>query len=64
MTKKHFIALADAIKEHNKQNPAYELGIVQLTFLAKFCLSQNPDFNASRWLDYIAGKCRKNGGKV
>jgi hypothetical protein len=32
--------------------------------LADFCKAQNPNFNRDRWLDYIAGKCGKNGGKV
>ena len=32
--------------------------------LADFCASQNPLFKRDRWLDYIAGKCGKNGGPV
>jgi hypothetical protein len=63
MTKKHFIALADAIRK-------YEMGCAyhewftesQVKALADFCQSQNPRFNRERWLDYIAGKCGPNGG--
>lgn len=61
MTKKHFIALADAIKNGNGGS-MFEP--VHLHFLADFCASQNPRFNRSRWLDYIAGKCGKGGGEV
>lgn len=63
MTKKHFIALADAIREHNKYavNPFDE---EQIKRLAQFCQSQNSNFNHDRWFAYIAGKCGPNGGKA
>jgi len=32
--------------------------------LADFCAAQNPRFNRSRWLAYIAGTCGPNGGAV
>jgi hypothetical protein len=65
MTKKHFIALADAIKEANKEQVegsplVFELE--SLDALADFCQSQNPSFNRDRWFDYIAGRCGPNGG--
>lgn len=67
MSKKHFIALADAIREHNRM---VERGFrkdtaftsIQIETLADFCKSQNGQFMRGRWLDYIAGKCGKNGG--
>jgi len=67
MSKKDFIALADAIRDHNKR-PAYAgeakamFSADQIATLADFCQSQNPLFKRERWLDYIAGKCGKNGG--
>ena len=69
MTKKNFIALADKIREHNAQlscisNARDTFTNSQLTILADFCATQNPSFNRDRWLDYIAGNCGKNGGKV
>ena len=72
MTKKDFIALADAIREYNAgfqpyTNPAgstVPFTFQQLNALADFCQSQNPNFKRSRWLAYIAGECGKNGGKV
>lgn len=69
MTKKDFIALADAIRAHNAQlsyisNARDTFTDSQLAILADFCATQNPSFNRDRWLDYIAGNCGKNGGKV
>lgn len=74
MSKKDFIALADAIREYNrtafwgtaadgtrgKQNIPVQGD--NLKMLADFCQSQNPNFKRDRWLDYIAGKCGPNGG--
>ncbi len=69
MSKKDFIALADDIREHeyharimNQHYTAFTQD--QIEFLAQFCTNQNPRFMRDRWLDYIAGKCGKNGGKV
>lgn len=68
MTKKHFIALADAIREHNRtamgplSGPKFSEA--QLVALADFCQSQNPRFDCLRWLGYIAGTCGPNGGAI
>jgi len=72
MSKKHFIALADEIRDYNKH--AFEHGTniasplqfthTQIVRLADFCASQNPRFNRQRWLDYIAGECGPNGGRT
>ena len=66
MSKKDFIALANAIREHNAKDGAgfcrFTVGQVQT--LADFCENQNPLFKRDRWLDYIAGKCGPNGGSV
>lgn len=59
MTKKHFIAFAD----HIKTRLPYVYTTETLESLADFCQSQNPLFKRERWLEYIAGKCGKNGGK-
>jgi hypothetical protein len=76
MTKKHFIQLADTIKSQrpfslalseicNAESRAAFIQWEQMRdALADFCKAQNPNFNRDRWLDYIAGKCGKNGGKV
>jgi len=72
MSKKDFIALADMIREYDRH--AHEAGTncvsplkfghTQLLALAEFCHKQNPRFMKYRWLDYIAGRCGKNGGVV
>ena len=69
MTKKDFVALADAIRAHNAQlscisNASDTFTDSQLTILADFCAAQSLKFNRQHWLDYIAGNCGKNGGKV
>lgn len=66
MTKKHFIALADHIKDWQDQESETDDAECftkrQLDTIATFCASQNPRFNRGRWLDYIAGLCGPNGG--
>ena len=72
MSKQDFVALADAIRDYNKQAflagsncvSPLEFGHTQLYVLADFCKRQNPNFNRERWLDYIAGKCGPNGGAI
>jgi hypothetical protein len=48
MTKKHFEALADSIREHDrvaKLNGENAFTADQLASLARFCASENPRFN-------------------
>jgi hypothetical protein len=63
MSKKHFIALADMIRAHNKfaSDPFTK---TQINELAGFCKRHNPNFDWDRWLDYIDGKCGPSGGAV
>lgn len=74
MSKKHFIALADAIRSlsvftfsnqgaSNVVVPMFRYQDV-VDSLANFCVSQNGNFNRQRWLDYIAGECGPNGGAI
>lgn len=69
MSKKHFIALADAIRDTNARWEASTATAPYFTEahiceLADFCASQNANFKRDRWLAYIAGKCGRNGGAV
>lgn len=78
MTRSHFIALADAIRKHNKTiSDAYaartvsaeavdqlKFGNAHLRVLADFCAGQSPLFKGGRWLAYIAGECGPHGGSV
>lgn len=58
MTKQHFIALADIIREHNRliALDSARFGGAQIETLANFCKSQNPSFNRSRWKSYVNGE--------
>ena len=71
MSKKHFIALADCLRElvvfdmqqYGATVPMLHYQTV-IDALADFCASQNPAFDRLRWLRYIAGECGPNGGKL
>lgn len=68
MSKKDFIALADMIRSANQYaakcgQPA-AFSDAAILELVTFCRQQNSNFMKDRWLDYIAGKCGKNGGVV
>ena len=65
MSKQNFIALADAIREHNRVLSTTEkFSHDQIATLADFCRSQNPNFDRARWLGYIAGTNGPSGGAV
>ena len=75
MSKKDFIELADAMRDmhadiqRDATTPQIKAGRFDqwqrtLNTMADFCKRQNSAFMRDRWLDYIAGKCGKNGGKV
>ena len=56
MTKKDFIALADALRGKAMPREA-------LDALLAFCQRSNPNFKRDRWLDYYSGLAGPNGGK-
>jgi len=74
MSKKHFIALADVIRNHNtfsendngKSPRGHIPGFsrIHLEILADWLEAENPRFKRERWLSYINGECGPNGGKV
>ena len=80
MTKRHFIALADATRQLlGQQTTQYDEGMKDYVsfplfgdeqkeairrMLADFCGDQNPRFDRWRWLSYLSGECGPNGGKV
>lgn len=61
MTKKHFIALADALRQYRKNGT---LPDVIVNVLGSFCQEVNPRFKMERWIEYLDGKCGPNGGKI
>lgn len=62
MSKKHFIALANTIREFNSYNRNAPFTQEQIIALALFSKRQNSNFNMQRWLNFIAGACGPNGG--
>jgi hypothetical protein len=70
MSKKHFIELADTIKDHNASMHGLGHDLTQpftsdqIDALAMFCAYQNPRFNRARWLGYIAGENGPSGGRI
>ena len=70
MSKKDFIALADAVRVH--QNDLARVGVVEqsaygeywIDVLADFCKSRNSRFLRDRWVGYIRGENGPSGGKV
>ena len=72
MTKKHFIALAEAMRKtepiklnqkNSRASAEHRQWQTDVLTLADFCLNQNPRFNRVRWLSYLEGTCGPNGGK-
>lgn len=79
MTKKHFIELADIIKNIKPTIDTSSNGnfVVPSTYqfalnqweknilkFADFCKAQNVNFNRERWISYIKGECGVNGGRI
>jgi len=60
MSKKHFISLADMIRESGL-GTIFTWPIVEA--LADWCATQNDAFNRERWFAYIRGECGPNGGR-
>jgi len=66
VSKKHFIALADALRA---QRPAYHWDAnkrvqwdLDVKAIADVCAASNPAFNRSRWRDYVNVLCGPIGG--
>lgn len=69
MSKKDFIALADALRPtvslFGDHVDTYGVEIdATIDALCSFMRSVNPAFKEDRWRDYLAGKCGPNGGKI
>ena len=63
MTKKHFIRLAEYIRDSQKY-AGVAFTDAQINHLADFCHEANPRFNRERWIGYIKGENGKNGGSL
>lgn len=74
MTQKHFIALADALRqtrprfheENMKRGPNAATMVDDqwrrdVAYIADVCEASNPRFNRQHWLDYIDGRVSAKG---
>ncbi len=64
MSKQDFVALADAIREHNQYENTPKFTEDHINTLILFCRRQNHAFMSGRSKDYIAGECGPNGGAI
>lgn len=65
MTKKDVVALAEALRSHNRAaDGRTEFTPDHLGVLADFCAGQYPNFNQGRWIDYITGLDRDEGSPM
>lgn len=65
MTKKHFIALAEAIRHELGKDMSVEVSVgTVVKVLSDFCQSQNGNFKRDVFEGYIQGTCGPNGGEV
>ena len=55
MTKKHFIRLAEYIRDAAKYSDV-PFTDAQINHLADFCHEANPRFNRERWIGFIRGR--------
>ena len=70
MSKKHFIALADALRA--SKPPVTGVPVADFALLSQWqedcrriagvCKSENYNFKQERWFGYINGECGPNGG--
>ena len=63
MTKKHFIALADTLRDYETET-GEQLPDRLLSAIGHFCYRQNSFFMFDRWHSYIRGLCGPSGGTI
>jgi DNA-binding XRE family transcriptional regulator len=63
MTKKDIVELAEVLRIHNQTVTQSKFTPIQLGVLADFYGAQYPNFSRERWIEYIAGVNRHEGGR-
>ena len=63
MTKKHFIALADTLRDYETET-GEQLPDKLISAIGVFCKHQNDNFSFCRWSDYLRGLCGPSGGAI
>lgn len=64
MSKKDFIAIADAIRKANSAHGGSIFDGYYIEMLADCFAKANPRFKRARWIAYVNGECGPNGGAV
>ena len=64
MTKKHFISLAETLRDDLQPELTPFMFEQVVGALAAWCHSQNSNFNEAIFRGYIAGTCGPSGGAV
>jgi len=66
MSKKHFIELANTMRETrpiaSEDSDRFKQWMKDVIALADFCARQNSNFKRDRWLGFINGQNGPNGG--
>lgn len=57
LTQKDFVALADSMR-------SLPWTADQLQCIMEWCWQMNPRFKATRWVDYLEGRCTSHGRRV
>ena len=64
MTKKDFIALANAFRSLLEESTEETITFDQcVNAIADVCQESNPRFDRDRWIGYINGECGSSGGR-
>ena len=67
MSKKYFIALADALRAEKPADNWLNKKVqwdMDVRAICRVLAASNPRFNELRWMQYVNGQCGPNGGAI